>query len=76
MQFEIEGVFWGEFFWGEKFWESSDQTARRRFSFFDQFIIGRMLSAKIDYTSTTDQMKILKIEHRMNIVKQAFQLRP
>jgi len=72
---ETAGVYWGDSYWGDDNWNDSGTPTRRNAEHFEQTLIGRMLSTKIQY-SGTDAFSFFSLTHEAKPIEQTFQYRP
>lgn len=67
------GTSYGEAYYGTAFYSGSGGPVRRKLGHYDKFIIGRMISTAIEYTSGVDTLNLMAIRHEANPKRQTFQ---
>src|SRR3990167_7949416 len=68
-------TYYAEAYWGEFYWNGSGYPVREKIQHYHENIIGRQISTRIEYTSSTDSFKCYSIKHECKHVRQVFQTR-
>jgi len=71
---EKTGISWDDYYWDDVYWESSGITARRIIEYYDQLLIGRHISTKLNYSSSTDRFELYYLIHELMVITKAMRV--
>lgn len=68
-------TYWGDSSWGDVYWQGTGYPVRVKIQHYHENIIGRRISTRLNYTSSSDSIKIYSIKHECKPTRQVFQTR-